>query len=125
MSNRKRDAAVLEVRGLKMRFGGIVAIDGLDMTARAGEVTAIIGPNGAGKTTAFNCVTGFYKPSAGEITLRHGTGSVRVDVLPGHRIVREARIARTFQNIRLFAGMTALENLLVTRHRAMSGAGLL
>lgn len=125
MSNRKREAAALEVRGLKMRFGGIVAIDGFDMTARAGEVTAIIGPNGAGKTTAFNCVTGFYKPSAGEITLRHGAGSVRVDALPGHRIVHEARIARTFQNIRLFAGMTALENLLVARHRAMSGAGLL
>jgi branched-chain amino acid transport system ATP-binding protein len=117
--------AILTVRGLTMRFGGVVAVDSLDFGAKTGEITAVIGPNGAGKTTAFNCVTGFYKPTAGEVTIRFGEEALRVDAMPGYRIVSEARIARTFQNIRLFAGMTALENLLVAQHRAMSRSGVL
>ena len=116
---------VLAVRGLSMRFGGILAIDNLDFSAKTGEVTAVIGPNGAGKTTAFNCVTGFYKPTGGEITIGDEAGTLRIDRLPGHKIVSRARIARTFQNIRLFAGMTALENLLVAQHQVLSGGGLL
>jgi branched-chain amino acid transport system ATP-binding protein len=110
--------------GLTMRFGGILAVDRLDFVARAGEITAVIGPNGAGKTTAFNCVTGFYRPTAGQIIISEGAKVLRVDGLPGHRIVTDAGIARTFQNIRLFTGMTALENLLVAQHRAMSRSGL-
>lgn len=118
-------AGVLAVKGMSMRFGGIVAVDGLDLTARAGAITAVIGPNGAGKTTAFNCLTGFYKPTSGEITVDFGHGPKRVDLLPKHRIVHDARIARTFQNIRLFGGMTVLENLLIAQHRALSGKGRL
>uniref|UniRef100_UPI00131B58D1 ABC transporter ATP-binding protein n=1 Tax=Beijerinckia sp. L45 TaxID=1641855 RepID=UPI00131B58D1 len=125
MSETFADSPALIVRGLTMRFGGILAVDNLDFGARTGQVTAVIGPNGAGKTTAFNCVTGFYKPTAGEITIRDGAGALRVDTLPGHRIVSRAGIARTFQNIRLFAGMTALENLLVAQHRTLSRSGLL
>lgn len=117
--------SVLSVDGLTMHFGGLRAIDGLDFTAASGEVTAVIGPNGAGKTTAFNCVTGFYKPTGGRITVTDGDTAVRVDGMAGHKIVAKARIARTFQNIRLFRGMTALENLLVAQHAAMSGKGML
>ena len=118
--------ACLIVSGLSMRFGGIVAVDSLDLAAKTGEVTAVIGPNGAGKTTAFNCITGFYKPSAGSVSIGEADGAkARIDTLPGHKIVSQAGIVRTFQNIRLFAGMTALENLLVAQHRAMSGGGLL
>jgi branched-chain amino acid transport system ATP-binding protein len=119
------DGPILAVNGLTMRFGGILAVDTLDFSARTGEVTAVIGPNGAGKTTAFNCVTGFYKPTSGEITISDHAGIVRIDKLPGHKIVAQARIARTFQNIRLFAGMTALENLLVAQHHRLSGHGWL
>jgi branched-chain amino acid transport system ATP-binding protein len=119
------DVLQLSVQGLTMRFGGIVAVDNLDFTAQAGTITAVIGPNGAGKTTAFNCVTGFYRPTAGTITVSGGRGALRVDTLPEHRVVTEAGIARTFQNIRLFTGMTVLENLLVAQHRALSRSGLL
>ncbi len=125
MSPTFEESPTLVVRGLTMRFGGILAIDNLDFGVRTGQVTAIIGPNGAGKTTAFNCVTGFYKPTEGEITVRDGAGVLRIDRLPGHRIVSQAGVARTFQNIRLFAGMTALENLLVAQHRSLSRSGLL
>ena len=125
MSEACADSPALIVRGLTMRFGGILAVDALDFGARTGQVTAVIGPNGAGKTTAFNCVTGFYKPTAGEISIQDAHGALRVDTLPGHKIVSRAGIARTFQNIRLFAGMTALENLLVAQHRTLSRSGLL
>ena len=118
-------AGLLEIKGMSMRFGGIVAVDGLDLTARAGEITAVIGPNGAGKTTAFNCVTGFYRPTSGQVSVDYGGGSKRVDLLPRHRIVHDARIARTFQNIRLFGGMTVLENLLIAQHRTLSDGGKL
>src|SRR5271155_575417 len=114
---------MLTVSGLTMRFGGLKAVDNLSFEARAGEITAIIGPNGAGKTTAFNCITGFYRPTAGDIALTHPSGSrFALDHMPGHRIAARAKVARTFQNIRLFPGMTVLENLLVAQHNALMGA---
>jgi branched-chain amino acid transport system ATP-binding protein len=113
---------LLRVEALTMRFGGLMALEGISFQAAPAAVTAIIGPNGAGKTTLFNCITGFYRPTAGAITLMSPT-QVRVDRLPGHRIAARARVARTFQNIRLFAGMTVLENLLVAQHTALRAAG--
>ena len=114
-------AAILEVEGLEMRFGGLTAVRNLSFRARRGEITALIGPNGAGKTTVFNCVTGFYRPTAGEIRLNREDGPVALHRLAGHRIAR-AGVARTFQNIRLFPGMTALENLLVAQHVPLMAA---
>ena len=114
---------MLSVTGLTMRFGGLKAVDDLSFQARAGEITAVIGPNGAGKTTVFNCITGFYRPSEGGIELTHASGArFALDRMAGHRIARRARVARTFQNIRLFAGLTVLENLLVAQHNALMGA---
>jgi branched-chain amino acid transport system ATP-binding protein len=100
-----------------MRFGGLTAVAALSFAARAGEITAVIGPNGAGKTTVFNCITGFYRPSSGAIIISPAEGEAQsLQRMPGHLIARRARVARTFQNIRLFAGMTVLENLLVAQH---------
>ena len=135
-------APVLEVRELTMRFGGLTAIDSLTFAAHAGEITAVIGPNGAGKTTVFNCITGFYKPSEGRLGLCHGDAAIwsELDALtdsgkrgitrgdnglyllermPDYLVTQNARVARTFQNIRLFPGMTVLENLLVAQHNAL------
>ena len=126
MSGAVTAGSTLIARGLTMRFGGLTAVSDLDLTAETGMVTSLIGPNGAGKTTAFNCITGFYKPSAGEVSIRDPDGRTRrIDILPGHRVVSDARVVRTFQTTRLFAGMTALENLLVAQHRTMSRSGLL
>ena len=106
-----------------MRFGGLVAVDALSFAARRGEITALIGPNGAGKTTVFNCITGFYKPSAGMIRLAHPDGKTfLLERLLDFRIAKLARVARTFQNIRLFPGMTALENLVVAQHNGLMRA---
>jgi branched-chain amino acid transport system ATP-binding protein len=117
---RSRDDPVLTVEHLTMRFGGLVAISDLSFSAGRGDITAIIGPNGAGKTTVFNCITGFYKPTEGMITLRQANASsFLLERLPGHRIAWKARVARTFQNIRLFSGMTVLENLLVAQHNPL------
>jgi branched-chain amino acid transport system ATP-binding protein len=103
-----------------MRFGGLTAVNDLSFFARAREITALIGPNGAGKTTLFNCITGFYKPTVGKLRLAHPDGAwFLLERLPEFRIAREARVARTFQNVRLFAGMTLLENLLVAQHNAL------
>ena len=136
---------LLAVEHLTMRFGGLVAIDDLSFTANTGEITAIIGPNGAGKTTVFNCITGFYKPSGGRLVLSLGGAAVPADVaaltasgrrhrttvagaifllerMPDHEIAARARVARTFQNIRLFPGMTVLENLIVAQHNALMSA---
>ena len=133
---------VLRVEHLTMRFGGLVAVEDLSFTAARGEITALIGPNGAGKTTVFNCITSFYKPSEGRIALVHGDGTMwgELDALtesgtrrvlrqdgalyllermPEYLVTQQARVARTFQNIRLFAGMTVLENLLVAQHNAL------
>jgi branched-chain amino acid transport system ATP-binding protein len=134
--------ALLAVEHLTMRFGGLVAVNDLSFTARHGEITALIGPNGAGKTTVFNCITGFYKPTQGRLALVHGVRAMwnELDTLtrrgdrglrrrngalyllermPDYLVAQRARIARTFQNIRLFAGMTVLENLLVAQHNPL------
>jgi branched-chain amino acid transport system ATP-binding protein len=114
---------LLAVEHLTMRFGGLVAIDDLSLIARQGEITAIIGPNGAGKTTFFNCLTGFYRPTAGKLTLTPpGGGNWPLQSMQGYRIAKTAKVARTFQNIRLFAGMTVLENLLVAQHNKLMHA---
>jgi branched-chain amino acid transport system ATP-binding protein len=111
---------LLQVQQLSMRFGGLTAVNALSFVARAEEITAVIGPNGAGKTTVFNCITGFYRPSSGRIVLQSPDGPAHaLERMPGHAIARRARVARTFQNIRLFAGMTALENLLVAQHNML------
>jgi len=111
---------VLDVQHLTMRFGGLVAVSDLSFHARARDITALIGPNGAGKTTVFNCITGFYKPSVGMIRLTHPDGkSFLLERLFDYRIAKLAHVARTFQNIRLFAGMTVLENLLVAQHNPL------
>ena len=114
---------ILQVEHLSMKFGGLVAIGDLSFQARRGEITALIGPNGAGKTTVFNCITGFYKPSEGMITLNREDGSTYLlERLPNHEIPARAKVARTFQNIRLFSGMTLLENLLVAQHNKLMKA---
>ncbi len=138
-------APLLNIEHLTMRFGGLIAIDDLSFAAHRGEITALIGPNGAGKTTVFNCITGFYTPSAGRLALAHsatttpgavealtdsghrwnetnGGGLYLLERMPDYEITAKAKIARTFQNIRLFTGMTALENLIVAQHNALMRA---
>jgi branched-chain amino acid transport system ATP-binding protein len=133
---------LLRVEHLTMRFGGLVAVDDVSFEVERGTIAALIGPNGAGKTTVFNCITGFYKPSEGRIVLQHGSGkawdaleqltdsgrrSVQnadgalflLERMPDFQVTQQARVARTFQNIRLFAGMTVLENLLVAQHNPL------
>ncbi|MBN9079470.1 MAG: ABC transporter ATP-binding protein [Rhizobiales bacterium 65-79] len=139
---RWEDDPILTVEHLSMRFGGLVAVGDLSFNVGRGDITALIGPNGAGKTTVFNCVTGFYKPTEGRIAMRHGQGRQETEVaeltasnarfkaadgnsvfllerMPDHEISARAKVARTFQNIRLFSGMTVLENLLVAQHNAL------
>jgi branched-chain amino acid transport system ATP-binding protein len=114
---------ILAVDRLSMRFGGIVAVNNLSFDAERRKITALIGPNGAGKTTVFNCITGFYKPSSGTMRLTHDTGKeIHLERLNDFRISKQAKVARTFQNIRLFPGMTALENLMVAQHNALMRA---
>ena len=114
---------ILAVDRLSMRFGGIVAVNELSFDAERRKITALIGPNGAGKTTVFNCITGFYKPSSGTMRLTHDTGAqIQLERLNDFRISKQAKVARTFQNIRLFPGMTALENLMVAQHNALMRA---
>jgi branched-chain amino acid transport system ATP-binding protein len=133
---------VLRVEHLYMRFGGLIAVDDLSFEAARGEITALIGPNGAGKTTVFNCITGFYKPTEGRLALHHGdpalwgaldalTASDKrslhqtasalflLERMPDYLVTQKARVARTFQNIRLFPGMTVLENLMVAQHNPL------
>jgi branched-chain amino acid transport system ATP-binding protein len=133
---------LLAVENLTMRFGGLIAVNAFSFSVGRGDITALIGPNGAGKTTVFNCVTGFYKPTEGRLALardgvatpediaavtassgRHATTAngelFLLERMPDHEIARKARVARTFQNIRLFQGMTTLENLLVAHHNAL------
>jgi branched-chain amino acid transport system ATP-binding protein len=133
---------ILQIEHLTMRFGGLLAVNDLSLSARRGEITALIGPNGAGKTTVFNCVTGFYKPTEGRIALQFGDPDVWEELgaltergtrratrgngvlfllerMPDYLVTQQARVARTFQNIRLFQGMTVLENLLVAQHNTL------
>lgn len=133
---------LLKVEHVTMRFGGLVAINDLSFTAGRGDITALIGPNGAGKTTVFNCITGFYKPTEGRMALRHGNLDIDANVevltntsgaslrddkgalfllerMPDFEISAHAKVARTFQNIRLFSGMTLLENLMVAQHNPL------
>ncbi|MCC3773132.1 ABC transporter ATP-binding protein, partial [Streptomyces sp. UNOC14_S4] len=104
------DTPVLTATGVTMRFGGLTAVHAVDLTVRPNEIVGLIGPNGAGKTTFFNCLTGLYRPTEGTVAYR---GTV---LPPKPHLVTRAGIARTFQNIRLFANMTVLENVLVGRH---------
>jgi branched-chain amino acid transport system ATP-binding protein len=115
---------LLAVEHLTMRFGGLTAVDDLSFTAYPCEITAIIGPNGAGKTTVFNCLTGFYRATAGRLAMHRNGECLLLERIEGFRIARQAGIARTFQNIRLFAGMTVLENLLVAQHNALMNASV-
>jgi len=135
-------STVLRVEHLTMRFGGLVAIDNLSFDVKRATITALIGPNGAGKTTVFNCITGFYKPTEGRIALHRGDPAVwdalegltdsgkrgvlrpdgalyLLERMPDFLVAQQARVARTFQNIRLFPGMTVLENLLVAQHNPL------
>ena len=106
---------ILQVSDLCMRFGGLLAVNGVGLTVNEKQVVSMIGPNGAGKTTVFNCLTGFYKPTAGSILL----DGEAIEGLAGHQIARKG-VVRTFQNVRLFKEMTAVENLLVAQHRHLN-----
>ena len=110
---------LLAVNHLTMRFGGLTAIDDVSFAAKNKEITAIIGPNGAGKTTVFNCLTGFYKPTVGELLLQGDSLIYRLERLEDFVVAQKARVARTFQNIRLFPAMSVLENLLVAQHNKL------
>lgn len=113
---------LLTVEHLTMRFGGLVAIDDVSFSAGKGEITAIIGPNGAGKTTLFNCITGFYTPTVGRLTLTARGEAYLLERMDGFRIAQKAHVARTFQNIRLFSEMSVLENLIVAQHNELMRA---
>lgn len=103
---------LLAVNGLMMRFGGLLAVNNVELELRPQEIVSLIGPNGAGKTTVFNCLTGFYRPTGGSIKL----GDQQLAGLPGQKIARMG-IVRTFQHVRLFREMTVIENLLVAQHQ--------
>ncbi len=123
MAGTNLQTPILQVEHLSMKFGGLVAIGDLSFTAPRGQITALIGPNGAGKTTVFNCITGFYKPTEGMITMTRESGETfLLERMPDFQITAKAKVARTFQNIRLFSGMTVLENLLVAQHNALMRA---
>jgi branched-chain amino acid transport system ATP-binding protein len=107
---------VLQAEGVVMQFGGLLAVNNVSMTVNEGEIVGLIGPNGAGKTTFFNCLTGMYKPTGGRVTL------LGTELPPKPRAVAIAGMARTFQNIRLFGNMTALENVMVGRYCRTSSA---
>ncbi len=146
-------SAILDLKGVSLRFGGIVALNEVAFSVEEGSITAVIGPNGAGKTTLFNCVTGFYKPNQGQILLRRAKAEGAVDLVAllgggskslktplaslkkaingyfgGTHLVARSGVARTFQNIRLFQEMSVVENLLVAQHSSLNRniiAGLL
>lgn len=113
---------LLQVEHLTMRFGGLIAVNDVSFNAMPREITAIIGPNGAGKTTVFNCIAGFYRPTTGRLTLDNNGRKFLLERMQGNDIAGKARVARTFQNIRLFPKMTVLENLLVAQHNKLMRA---
>ena len=120
MTNQMNKDPILTVEHLSMRFGGLLAVGDLSFNAYRGDITALIGPNGAGKTTVFNCITGFYRPTEGMITMHRANGEHHIlERLPDFEIPKKAKVARTFQNIRLFSGLTVLENLLVAQHNKL------
>lgn len=106
---------MLDVANLSMCFGGLLAVDRVSFQVKKQQILSLIGPNGAGKTTVFNCLTGFYKPTAGTIKLK----GEEIQGLAGHKIARKG-VVRTFQNVRLFAEMTVIENLLIAQHRHLN-----
>src|SRR5690606_16516131 len=108
-------SAILSVQDLTMRFGGLLAVDAVSFEVQPHQVFAIIGPNGAGKTTVFNCISGFYKPTAGQITLEN----TPIHGMPSHKVAQKG-VVRTFQNVRLFKQLTVLENLLVAQHQQLN-----
>lgn len=136
------EKSILKIEELCVRFGGIKALDGVNLNVNKGTITALIGPNGAGKTTVFNCITGFYKATSGDISFNGHNGEISVNEVLGNKakwggffsslksikykmfggthLVAQAGVARTFQNIRLFKEMTVLENLLVAQHHKVS-----
>ena len=111
--------SLLKVENLTMKFGGLIAVDNLSFSANNNEITSIIGPNGAGKTTVFNCLTGFYKPTDGEMFLSKNNETIALKKFTDYKIAQKAKVARTFQNIRLFPAMSVLENLLVAQHNEL------
>jgi branched-chain amino acid transport system ATP-binding protein len=120
MSGYMNKDPILTVEHVSMRFGGLLAVGDLSFQAYRGDITALIGPNGAGKTTVFNCITGFYRPTEGMITMHRANGEHHIlERLPDFEIPKKAKVARTFQNIRLFSGLTVLENLLVAQHNKL------
>ena len=110
---------LLTVENLTMKFGGLTAIDNLSFSANKNEITSIIGPNGAGKTTVFNCLTGFYKPTYGEMFLNKSDETIALKKFTDFKIAQKAKVARTFQNIRLLPAMSVLENMLVAQHNEL------
>ena len=107
--------ALIRLDGVAVSFNGQPVLDDVQLSVQPGEIVTLIGPNGAGKTTVFNCLTGFYQPSSGSIRLN----GEAIEGLPGHKIARKG-VVRTFQNVRLFKDMTAVENLLVAQHRHLN-----
>ena len=110
---------LLDVQNLTMKFGGLVAIDDLSFSAKKDQITSIIGPNGAGKTTVFNCLTGFYKATAGSMYLNKDNNKMDLKKFSDFKVAQKAGVARTFQNIRLFPQMSVLENMMVAQHNKL------
>ena len=113
---------LLDVENLTMKFGGVIAIDDLTFSAKKDHITSIIGPNGAGKTTVFNCLTGFYKATAGSMYLYKENNKMDLKKFSDFRVAQKAGVARTFQNIRLFPQMSVLENMMVAQHNKLMTA---
>ena len=113
---------LLDVQNLTMKFGGLVAIDDLTFSAKKDNITSIIGPNGAGKTTVFNCLTGFYKATAGSMYLNKDDNKMDLKKFSDFKVAQKAGVARTFQNIRLFPQMSVLENMMVAQHNKLMKA---
>ena len=110
---------LLDVQNLTMKFGGLIAIDDLSFSAKKDHITSIIGPNGAGKTTVFNCLTGFYKATAGSMYLNKDNNKMDLKKFSDFKVAQKAGVARTFQNIRLFPQMSVLENMMVAQHNKL------
>ena len=113
---------LLDVQNLTMKFGGLIAIDDLSFSAKKDHITSIIGPNGAGKTTVFNCLTGFYKATAGSMYLNKNNNKMDLKKFSDFKVAQKAGVARTFQNIRLFPQMSVLENMMVAQHNKLMTA---